>query len=537
MMSKSEQFVRHMDAQTPAGSGSGTPSVGELLNTHPGYRADLLEQYSVWYKGGHVFQEALCADDDGTYLVRRQADGETVGSGTYRALRKNRAQYVSEVGRIITSITATILKNAPQLASKDEHVRELNHDADGIGTDLRELSRQILVAGFVQKRAYLGPTFPTVPTDGMDLAQAKDAGALDGKLRFYDAVHVIDWSRADDGRLNMVRVYGTQDARARGSWGAIKHRKHRWTIIDDADVTTYEYVQERWKNGRLKPIAKTDLAEFKGTTAHGFDRMPLREFIFARDFWLMDRLVDAQKRLFNSEADEAFIRSETAHPQRVLLGDPKMEPDANGNMKVLASPVHGIQLPEGAGDYKMVGPDAASAPWHEKAIERDRRGLYAALEALYLGLSSQGQNARQAASAKAIDRSDATLFLSFAATSLEEMILGAAGDIANKRGASEDVRLDGLNDIDGRPISAAIADSKEYLDTKPPEAAERWVKKQLAARVCAGAPEEVCKEIEKELDKPMPKPVVPPAFPPAVPVPPVEQDENSAKEEPEPDQE
>jgi hypothetical protein len=222
--------------------------------------------------------------------------------------------------------------------------------------------------------------------------------------------------------------------------------------------------------------------------------------VFARDFWIMDRLADPQKRLFNSEADEAFIRSECAHPQKWMNGTPAISTDSNGNQKVLASPVHGIVFNSPEGKFAISSPDAGQAQWHASAIERDRSALYAALEALYLGLAQQGQNARQAATAKAIDRSDATMFLAFAAANLEEMILAAVRLIKEKRGSSSTVRLDGLNNIDGRTLGLMLSDAAAYFALNPPDAAKKYVHKVLAARVCAGAGQEELKEIESEID-------------------------------------
>ncbi|MFH1602341.1 MAG: hypothetical protein ABIH03_00350, partial [Pseudomonadota bacterium] len=402
------------------------------MSTHPEYNGDLIDEYDIWYAGGARFREALKNDEDGRFLVLRRADKERVGGISYRDLRKGRAQYVSEVGRIVANITATILQARPRLVDADSYIEELNSDADGAGTDLSELARRILVEGFVAQRAYLGPSFPATPDSGMDLEQALSAGMLDGKLRFYRARSVLHWSRAGDGRLNSVRVYGYHDDRSRGTWGAIVGRTHRWLVIDDADITTYEFYQTA-KDGILKPIDMLEPVADVGSQSHGYARCPIVEYKFSQNFWILDRLADAQKRLFNSEADESFIRSECAHPQRVLKGSPKVTVDADGNQKVMASPVHGIHLDEN-GDFAIVGPDGAQASWHKEAIERDRGALYAALEALYLGLSQQSQNARQAASAKAIDRSDATMFLAFAAAELEETILSVVRLIKEKRG-------------------------------------------------------------------------------------------------------
>jgi hypothetical protein len=504
-------------SQTPLQSSGAVPTLDELLTCHPEYDPDLIEEYQTWYDGGHRFQEALECDRVGRYLVLRRADKERLDANyTYRKLRISRAQYSSEIGRIIASMQATILRNPPTLVDDDSYVRGLNADADGAGTDLKDLARQILECGLLHKRAYLGPTFPgSIAAGSMDMDQATRAGALDGKLRFYHARNVQWWNYAADGRLSSVRVYTCADQYSRGTWGTVTARVHKWAVIDDTQIVTYSYVQEA-VNGRLVPLDKSKLVTFDGAVLHGFKQCPIREYQFGKAFWVADRLVPPQKRLFNSEADEAFIRSECAHPQRVINGSPAATVDENGNHIVKATPVHALQFAEGQGDFKMVGPDAAQATWHGAAIERDRQNLYAALESLYLGLASQSQNARQAASAKAMDASHSTLFMAFAASLLESLILSTVGAIKEKRNSNSPLTMEGLNKIDGRSLEQAMTEAQQFTALGPPEAAKEWIIRAISTRMCAGAPDEVMTKIQTE---PLDEPKVPVAPKPGMPKP------------------
>ena len=491
MDNRAEIAARQLDQMVPPVASSDGVTVGELLAPHPDYDADLIEQYQTWYDGGSRFREALSADRDGTYLSLRRADKDKLDDTyTYRKLRMSRAQYSSEIGRIIASMQATILRLPPVLVDTDEYIQSLNADADGAGTDLKDLARQILECGLLHRRAYLAPTFPGIQTAAFDMEQAMDAGALDGRLRFYHARNVPWWSYAPDGRLQSVRIYTYQDIYSRGTWGKLLSREHRWTIIDDVSVIVYGYTQSASANGRLLPVDKTKPARLVSEDAHGYVACPVREYQFGKSFWVADRLVDPQKRLFNSEADEAFIRSECAHPQRVIIGTPMATMDENGNEVVKGGPVYAVKFGEGAGDYKIVGPDAAQSQWHSTAIERDRANLYASLEALFLGNASQGQNARQAASAKAMDASHSTLFMAFAAALLEELLLTVVGDIKDKRGSVTPVFLEGLNRIDGRTIEQAVSEAKAFMALSPPLAAARHVVGSVCMRIMAGASEE-----------------------------------------------
>jgi hypothetical protein len=128
-----------------------------------------------------------------------------------------------------------------------------------------------------------------------------------------------------------------------------------------------------------------------------------------------------------------------------------------------------------------------------------------------LGIAAQSQNARQAASAKAMDSSHSTLFLAFAAALLEELILTCIRDIKAKRGSSSPVTMEGLNKIDGRTIDLAIAEADAFIKLGPPESAKEWVIRSISTRMCAGAPQEVMDAIQTEELEEI-EPAVPPAF-------------------------
>lgn len=503
-------IVDRYNAYAPVGPGTGVPTVGELECAHKEYRCDLINQYQTWYDGGDKFRDALKCDSDGTYLVRRRADDEKLDARcTYRELRIGRAQYSSEMGRIIASMQATILRNPPILVDDDEYIKTLNSDADGAGTDLKDLARQILECGLIHKRAYLGPTFPGAIAAGSDLAQALESKALDGRMRFYHAKDVTWWTHAPDGRLDSVRIHTYADQYSRGTWGTHTSREHTWAVIDDVSVSVYTYSQKA-KDGQLIPLDVKAPVVIGPVTPHGYDKCPIKEYQFGKSFWVADRLVDPQKRLFNSEADEAFIRSECAHPQKVIIGTPVSETDEFGNAKVKGGPVWPVQFNEPGSDMKLVSPDAAQATWHGMAIDRDRQNLFSALESMSLGIAAQSQNARQAASAKAMDSSHSTLFLAFAAALLEELILTTVAAIKAKRSSASPCTMEGLNKIDGRTIDMAIAEADAFLKLGPPDAAKEWVIRSISARMCAGAPQEVLDEIQtEELEEP--EPVVSPA--------------------------
>jgi hypothetical protein len=469
-----------------------TPTIGELQKVHPHYRRDLLDEYELWYEGGHRFREALEADA-GTFLCRRRSDDEILDDKsdsirrkktTYRDLRKTRAQYTSELGRIINSLVASAHKNPLRIVadgSDADYYQSLNADIDGAGTDASTQAARIMREGLLNRRAYLGVSFAGTALPGMDLEQALDAGILDAKLLTYNACNVIDWHRDGNGRLDMVRIYSSTELKKYGTWGTLLGITHQWTVVDDVDVSVYTFFQPA-TNGIPTPIDAAQPARLISMEAHGMDRCPVLEWTFGRDYWVADRLVEAQKKLFNSEADEAHIRSEAAHPQRWLAGMPIQNTDSDG--KLLATAVHGIVMEPG-GSFHIDGPSADQSEWHFKAIEVERAGMYSAMESLYLGQSQQSQNARQAAAAKAIDREDSTLFIAFAAASLAEMYETALKLVQSKRGDSTIISIQGMDKIDSKPLQDAIAEVQQLsMLPRIPDEAYEFVIRRLASKLC-----------------------------------------------------
>ncbi len=495
------------------------PLIRELQHCHPEYRRDLQDEYELWYDGGHKFREAL-AGDDGKFLCKRRADDEIISQTTnamgrsmrqqtYRDLRKTRAQYTSEIGRIINSLVASAHKNPLRIAAEGngaDYYNSLNKDVDGAGTDASTQAARIMREGLLHRRSYLGVSFAGTALPGMDLEQALDAGVLDARLIQYRACCVIDWHRDDSCRLDMVRIQCCEDEYKYGTWGDVVAHVWHWYIIDDMNITEYMCRQEV-QNGSMQPLDTSKPAVLVGSKPHGMKCCPVLEWEFGRDYWVADRLVEAQKKLFNSEADEAHIRSEAAHPQRWMAGMPIPATDSDG--KVLATAVHGIVMEQG-GSFHIDGPAADQAQWHFLAIEGERKNMYAAMEALYLGQSQQSQNARQAAEAKTIDREDSTLFIGFAAASLSELYERALRLVQDKRQDSAVITVAGMDKIDGKPLKDAIAEATSLaMVPRMPEEAIEYVVKRLAAKACQDAPQEVQDEIAEAELPPAPEPVKP----------------------------
>lgn len=465
--------------------------VSDLQRQHPEYRPDLIELYGLWYDGGHRFSEALC-QDDGKLLGGRIVDDDRFGKKTYRDLRREKAQYNSELSRIIGNIISTAFKKRPHIVSTgagSDYYNSLNYDCDGSGTPFSVKLWRAFEGGMVHSRAYLAPDFPPAVSTATDYAQAKALGQLDGRVVCYQAKDVINWDYDAHGVLEFITIYGYDDE-AEKPWMPATYRRHTWTIIDRAEIYSFEYVQKRNPStGTLDPIPP-NAAVSPTVTQHAYPgRVPVIPFRFASHFWVADRLADGQKALFNSEADERFIRAQCAHPQPVITG-------VDGNIgNLYKSELHALVLPTGA-DYKLVGPGAEQSTWHETAIARERSDLYAALDSMKLFLASQPQNARQSAEAKKLDSSGSTSLIQMFASALKDTAMQCLRMIQEKRGDTADIHIVGLDDIDGRSLDQMIAEAKAFFELSPPQAARTHVMRQVSLAMCAGAPESVVDEIQ-----------------------------------------
>jgi hypothetical protein len=470
--------------------------VRELLKTHSDYRPDLIAFHSTLYEGGQRFRDALKADREGRYLSPRMADADTVGKKTYRDLRIAKAQYSSEISRIVGNIISTAFKSPPEITatgSDEAYYVAMNDDCDGAGTDFSAFMWKALECGLLHRRSYLAPTFPEMYAS--DAGQQAQAGGLDGKLAFYSAADVNLWLDDVRGVPVFRRVYTYEDVRQDG-WRDAEYRLHTWSFVGRSDITTYTYRQP-FKNGQLEPIPEQAIAEGGESRQHGYSRCPVSSLTFSEHFWVADKLSDGQIALFNSEADERFIRSQAAHPIPIITGQIPQ------GFRFFNDSVRANVLPPGC-TFQYVGADASQATWHETAITRERANMYAALDAMKLYLSTQPQNARQSGDAKKQDSESSVSLIRMFAAALKDCAMQPLRMIAEKRGKQVEIDIKGLevSDEDSAWLDDEIARAKEFLSMNPPAPASKHVMRSLSLTMCDDAPQDVVKDINETLDKP-----------------------------------
>lgn len=470
-----------------------TLPVNLLMQPHADYRADLIELHETLYEGGHRMRDALKHDHKGAYLHRRQLDNERIGDMTLRQLRVQKAGFASELGRIVGSLICSMFKKPPQIVASGPEAafyNGLNADADGAGTPLAVILFKNALSNLLHHRGCLGAQMPEPKLYGGDFSQRKEAGDYDGRFVLYQAAYITDWGRDKHGRLAFVRIYACEDERPDGFRPPVA-RVHTWTYITQTAVTTYTF-RQLCENGSLKPITDADYAVESQAIPHGYSRVPVAEMVFAREFWVADKLCDGQIKLFNSEADESWIRSLCAFPVACYSGD------LPENWTVAKSPIHLLHFPAG-GTFDFKSP--AISDTHEKAIARERSDMYATLDAMALFLAAQSQNARQSADAKEMDSASSTNIIRMFADSEKAQVIEVLNMIREKRGdEATSVQLTGMDDIDGRPLMRAIQEATAFMGVNPPPSAKRYIVGKVALSACSDAPQSVREAIVSELD-------------------------------------
>ena len=203
-------------------------SLKALKTPHPEYSADRIERHGDLYEGGERFRKNI-----DKYLDKRQIEegadssrvtgfadredpqqakaaalqfhGGVAGMGqTQWDARKKVSRYTNYVGGLIDWLVSYTFYAEPSLVvtggneKQNAYWHGLNADADGCGTDLSALGRELLRDMMVQRRPFLGLYLP-VEVQAANLGEQEKLGGTDLKLNILPTECADDWEAAGDG--------------------------------------------------------------------------------------------------------------------------------------------------------------------------------------------------------------------------------------------------------------------------------------------------------------------------------------------------
>lgn len=253
-----------------------------LARTHAEVDLALLRRHQDLFEGGASFR-ARVAD----YLPRNDVEPAAV-----HKKRCERAHYLNYCASITNFFASALFTSPPVLASDpaevDAFYADLREDADGTGTDLDALLRDMVVRALVGRRAYLRVEFPPVagaaPTT---LADADAAGLRRARLVPVPTEAIRHWRRAPDGTFAWVVEYD--------------RREELLDFSDEAPTVTETWTQwfadggaRRWQLVRRaedRPRPEDTVPEIEPLVSP-CGAIPLVELRLPPELWLLNHLAD-----------------------------------------------------------------------------------------------------------------------------------------------------------------------------------------------------------------------------------------------------
>ena len=384
-------------------------TVKTLNSAHPGYDAGKIQRYQALYCGGDLFRKHI-----DKFLIRRRSEEKQIkGLASVDMFRERAkwAQYINRAGGLIDWFKAAVFPGLRLVVENADDERadywiKLNDDADGRGRPLDMVARDVLVQALVHGRAYLRAHVRA------DEATRSDPDSYRVWMRPLPPASVIDWEAAadEDEDLDWVKVYSSTPQRSPGeAFGESASTLHRWVVITESEIATYEAVQQG-----MEPLDDGMIVEGV-IRRHDFGALPVFGLRVTPDQWVMDRISDVVVSLYNAEAALSYALMMQAYAQPVFhLVDSDLS-------KIVASEAQAIRLDAGE-KFEYVTPPANVFEPLAKNIERLKSAFYEVLQAMAINAASIPQAGRLSGAAVAKMRDPMRVLLaSFAAPVLEAM--------------------------------------------------------------------------------------------------------------------
>jgi len=278
----------------------GNLTVKELKSVNPKIDLGEIDLLMALYAGGKRFEKFKKE-----FLIHREA--ETLGLANIES-RLKRAQYVNRAAGLVDWIVSSATAGCPEIVGDNPRWGELNLNSDGQGTPFSSLCRQLLSDMLVARWPYV---------------EARSIGNDPYTIWRRDPETVLDFENDDTGGLEWIKTQAIQQARST-AYGAPDRERVIITYYTDTD--TVSYVAYR-KNGQLETVDGTPLTDsdivspYVDDSVYGHDlgQVPIFRGNATKTHWLMDRISEALKAIYNTEVDLAFSLSQCAYAQLIFI--------------------------------------------------------------------------------------------------------------------------------------------------------------------------------------------------------------------------
>lgn len=274
-------------------------TVKSLMSVNPKIDLSEIDLLMALYAGGKRFEKFKKE-----FLIHREA--ETLGLANIDS-RLKRAQYTNRAAGLIDWIVSSATSQEIRLEGDSEYWSYINEDSDGMGTPFSSLVRCLLTDMLVARWPYV---------------EARAIGSDPYTLWRRDPETVYDFENDDNGELVWIKTVCQQQARS-DKFSAPDRIKNMITYYTDADTITYvmyskdgQHQDEKGntlsENSLVAPSAENSVYH------HDFGGVPIYRGNATKTHWLMDRISETVKAIYNTEVDLAFSLSNCAYAQLIF---------------------------------------------------------------------------------------------------------------------------------------------------------------------------------------------------------------------------
>lgn len=275
-------------------------TVKTLKSVNPKIDLGEIDLLMALYAGGKRFEKFKPE-----FLIHREA--ETLGLANIES-RLKRAQYVNRAAGLVDWIVSSATAGNPRIEGVDEYWQQLNENADGMGTPFSSVVRQLLADMLVARWPYV------------------EARSIDDEpytIWRRDPETVYDFQNDDNGQLTWIKTVCEQQARST-NYAAPDRNRIITTYYDDK--STVSYVVFKNSSGQYTSEDGTVLTDDTlispepslSVYSHDFGAVPIFRGNATKTHWLMDRISEALKAIYNTEVDLSFSLSQCAYAQLVF---------------------------------------------------------------------------------------------------------------------------------------------------------------------------------------------------------------------------
>lgn len=467
------------------------PTIKQLDTQHPEYAPAKAALLAALYTGGRDFDSRL-----DTLLPKRPAEP----SERY-ALRKREAHYRNYIGPIVDYFASMLFASRATIEAKDaesgpgEFYAEFREDADGRGTDLDSVLKEVITGAMVRGVAWLRVMHPE-GTAG-DRGEFEARGLGDCWLHALCYEHVIDWERDAAGRLAWA-VVRTEDCRRAGIDSARDTVTVRWEhlLADRIDTYAITYPKER-------PPHENTQVPLTASTPHRFGSVPLVEVRLPPALHIASRLESPQLAHFRLSNAHTWGLSATCYAMPVF----KVE-DPEEFAKTALGAGYGWTI-KPTEEIEWTAPSSAPYDSLSAEVKAQKDEIFRIAHQMALGVENNSAAVGRSADSKAADAESTRVVLMAFASAVRDAIERVYDLIGAVRGDSFTWSVGGMDDfaaLDVGGMVETIGVLKQQAGGVPSRTWNALMSRRIAESLLRDLDEPTKLQIRREIDENTPEP-------------------------------